>query len=87
MLAEMDSSTEREVHVRLLDEGTLVYRPTIGIHQEGNVYLLKEPPGYDPEDEHWEFIPGSFVRCEERSSQDGFLLVASELVSGPGKPR
>ncbi len=80
MLAAMDSSIERTVYVRLLNEGTDVYRPTNAVFKEPDIYFLKSPAGYDPEDEHWEFLPGSSVKCVERVLADGCVLVASELA-------
>jgi len=31
---------------------------------------------YDPEDEHWEFPPGSIVRAEEVRNADGAYFLA-----------
>jgi hypothetical protein len=31
---------------------------------------------YDPNDEHWEFIPGSIVRAKEVRNLDGTYLLA-----------
>lgn len=80
MLAAMDTGTKRVVYVRLLDEGTHVYRPAVGIFLGNDVYQLEELPGYDLIDECWEFPPGSSVRCEERMMFDGPLFVASALA-------
>lgn len=80
MSAATASNTEHQVYVRLLDEGTMVYRATTGILVGADTYLLKAPLGYDKEDENWEFPPGSFVKCVERVLSDGCVLVASELA-------
>lgn len=85
MLAAMDSGTKQQVYVQLLGEGTVVYRPAMAIHQEDEIYRLSATQGYDPEDEHWEFPPGSLVRCEERSLQEGRCLVAFALVEERSK--
>jgi hypothetical protein len=39
---------------------------------------LIAPPGYDPDDEDWEFKPGSIVRIELRQFEgaDAFVAVA-----------
>ncbi len=63
MSAETDLSTET-VYVFLLGEGTTVSRPTQAIVLGGGKYKLLATSGYDPEDEIWEFLPGSVVSCE-----------------------
>jgi hypothetical protein len=73
----MDSTTELiTVYVRLLNEGTDVSRPTkaVGIGRE--LYKLLATPDYSPEDETWEFPPGTVVRCEERIGSVGPHLLA-----------
>lgn len=80
MSAVMDTNIKQEVYVRLLGEGTVVYRPTTAIDQGNDVYRLLATEGYDPEDEHWEFPPGSLVRCEERSLNEGHCLVVFALA-------
>lgn len=81
MSAETGSNT-RTVYIELLDEGTPVIRPTeaeaIG---GGDSYLLLPTSDYDPEDEHWEFPPGSIVRCVKEVRDGEELLVARQLVS------
>ncbi len=61
------SSTETVVvYVQLLDEGTVVFRPTAAVPLgEGKMRLLPTER-YDPLDEQWEFPPGAVVRCERR---------------------
>ena len=68
------------IYIRLLDEGTEVARPTQGELLEGDIYRVLSIPNYDPEDEHWEFPPGSVVRCAMEKRQDGEFLVAQELA-------
>ena len=81
MSAGMDSSTDT-IHVSLLDEGTTVFRPTQGAPLGGGVYEVLATPDYDPDDENWEFPPGSVVRCVLEMHGDEELLVAKESVSG-----
>lgn len=50
--------------MQLLDEGITVYRPAHAISVKGNVYCVLLTSTYDPEDEKWEFLPGTLVRCE-----------------------
>lgn len=67
------------VYVRLLDEGTEVARPTLAEEVEPSVYRLLPTQDYDPEDETWEFPPGSLVQL--KSTEKGG--VALPLVIGP----
>jgi archaellum component FlaF (FlaF/FlaG flagellin family) len=82
MSAGMGSNTST-IYVNLLDEGTTVVRPTQGALLGNNVYRVLATPDYDPDDEHWQFPPGSIVRCviERRDGED--VLVAHEAVSSP----
>lgn len=79
MSAETVTGTEQEVYVQILDEGTRVYRPVQADFVASGIYRIKEPPSYDL-DERWEFPPGSMVKCEERTLQDGKYIVAVQLV-------
>jgi hypothetical protein len=54
------------VYVKLLDEGTDVWRPTQAEPFGGMIAKLLPTPDYDPQDEHWEFPPKSFVKYESR---------------------
>lgn len=71
------------VYVKLLEEGSLAYRPTQAEEVEPGVYRLLPTEHYDPEDEVWEFLPGTVVRCEIRTLRDTRphqTLVAIEKV-------
>ena len=76
MSAETDSSTKAVVYVSLLDEGTVVWRPVEAERVSPSTYKLLEPTDYDPDDEHWEFLPGSVVVCEHQTRDGERLLVA-----------
>ncbi len=80
MSAATDSNT-RTIYVPLLDEGTLVVRPTQGVSLGGDLYRVLATPNYDPDDEHWEFPPGSVVRgvMEKRDGEE--IVVARELAT------
>ncbi len=80
MSAAMDSNT-RTIYIPLLDEGTPVVRPTQGISLGGDLYRVLATPNYDPDDEHWEFPPGSVVRgvIEKRDGEE--IVVARELAT------
>ena len=81
MSAAMGSNTEPEtVFVELLDEGTRCIRPVLGVPIGDGRYKLLPTPKYEPADEHWEFPPGSIVRCRKEVWSDGEVLVARELA-------
>jgi hypothetical protein len=82
MSGEIASSTHiRTVYVPLLNEGTSVVRPTQGIRLSGDIYRVLPTPDYDPNDEEWEFPPGTSVECvpETRNGQE--VLVARRRVA------
>ncbi len=70
------------VYVRLLNEGTDVFRPVSSVRYLGKLFRLLKPEDYDAEDEQWEFLPDSIVRCDEKSVGGQMSLIAVELVDG-----
>lgn len=56
-----------EIYVYLLDEGTDMWRPAQALRLNDGVYCLLWTPSYDPEDERWEFVPGTVVRGQVRT--------------------
>jgi hypothetical protein len=73
----MDSDTKTiEVQVNLLNEGTDVSRPTLALDLGEGLFKLLPTPDYDPEDEEWEFVPGTTVRSEPRTDDRGEYLLA-----------
>lgn len=72
--------SNRLVYVELLDEGSPTIRGTQAIEMGNNLFQLLPTPDYNPEDEVWEFLPGSVVRCEERENFGERLLIAVEEV-------
>jgi predicted nuclease of predicted toxin-antitoxin system len=60
---------DRVVYVRLLGEGTLVYRPTSANPVGPDRVRLSKTEGYDSAHEDWEFKPGTVVRVERRLLQ------------------
>lgn len=58
------------IYVQLLNEGTTVYRPTQGEEVAEGLYRILPTEGYDPDDETWEFIPGTIVRCAVKVLRD-----------------
>lgn len=79
MSAAIRSNT-RTIYVPLLDEGTPVVRQTEGESLGQNLYRVMATSNYDPDDEHWEFPPGSVVRCVVEAKGGQEILVARELV-------
>ncbi len=85
MSAARDSSTNRErsmIYVRLLDEGVPVLRPVPARQVGDNTFRLERPSDYDPDDETWEFPPGSVVRCRPEEHDGDMILVAVAMVEG-----
>lgn len=78
MSEEMASSTRRliEIHVRLLDEGAEVFRPTDAVDLGEGRFEIQATDDYDPELERWEFVPGSVVRTGLRSDESGQYRIA-----------
>lgn len=79
MSVASDSDIER-VYVRLLGEGTVVYRPTDASRAGPDTARLVAPHDYDPDDEDWEFKPGALVRLESRSLGEQEVRVAVSLA-------
>ena len=65
------------IYVSLLDEGTPCSRPTLAESVGDGLFRLLETPNYDPQDEHWEFPPGSVVRTitKKHERQDYLLAI------------
>lgn len=78
MSAVMASSTERTtIFVRMLDEGTDVWRPVQAVRLGETTYRITDDPV--PEDEAWVFQPGDVVVVERRLGEardDSLIAVA-----------
>lgn len=72
----MKENSVVEIYVRLLDEGTDCTRPTQGVVLEDGLVQLLPTDNYNPDDEHWEFLPGSIVRAKEVRNADASYLIA-----------
>jgi hypothetical protein len=69
------------VYVDLPEEETPTMRPTNAEVLGDNRYRLLPTERYDPEDETWEFLPGSIVACERVKTDDGkWVLLAVKQV-------
>lgn len=78
-MAAADSGTERTratVYVRLLGEGTEVFRPVPAVILPGSQCILKGEEIFARGDEDWEFPPGTAVRLEERTLDGDRVLLA-----------
>ena len=64
------------IYVGLLDEGAPTSRPTQAERIGEDLFRLLPTPNYDPEDEHWEFPPGSVVRTKTMEYEGKKLLFA-----------
>jgi hypothetical protein len=75
----------KTIYIKLLDEGTDAWRPTLGEMIVENIFQVLPTNDYDPELEEWEFIPGTIVKCKLQKKTDrGKLeevLVAVERLS------
>jgi hypothetical protein len=69
----------REVFVPLLNEGTCVLRQVNAIPRGDMRFKLIEPADYDPDEEEWEFVPGSEVHCRTELHAGREIVVARAL--------
>ncbi len=69
-----------KICIRLLGEGTRTAKEAHALFLGDDLYCVLSAPDYDPEDEHWEFIPGSIVRCIMEGWSGEEILTANELV-------
>lgn len=70
------STDTKTIYVPLLNEGTEVLRPALAILISGNTYELISDQDYDPDDEVWEFPPGTKVICESKNIFGNQSLIA-----------
>lgn len=68
------------IYIQLLDEGTDVWRPTQALDVGNGSFRVLPTPDYDPEDEIWEFLPGSLVRLGKKRISVGEVLIAIEQI-------
>jgi len=73
----------QDIH-RLLSEGTEVFRPTLAEDLGEGVFKVLAAPNHDPENETWEFPPGSLVQCEQRMSNGQNVFIAIEVYRRMG---
>jgi archaellum component FlaG (FlaF/FlaG flagellin family) len=68
--------TIKTIYIRLIDEGTEVFRPTKAEVLQDGFFKVLPTANYDPDDECWEFVPGSVVRCISRKLDGDEVLIA-----------
>lgn len=78
----MANSMDETIYVELFDEGTPVWRPVSASKIDNNIYVLGGQDTYNPDDEHWQFLPGSRVLVEQRKLSKGRVLVAIQALDG-----
>ncbi len=66
------------IYVKLLDEGTDVWRPVTARHLHGRCFLIVEEP---IDDEVWEFPCNSAVICEQKRRNGSDCEIAVRLAS------
>ena len=67
---------EKIIYVKLLDEGTEVYRPVPATEVGEGVFKIMGVDIYNPDDEIWEFPPGICVQVVEKNLSCENVLVA-----------
>jgi hypothetical protein len=65
-----------KIYVQLLDEGTPTTRPTEAMELGAGLFKVLPVSNYDPEDEKWEFPPGSVVKVKKTQGLFGEMLLA-----------
>lgn len=68
------------IYVRLLDEGTAVWRPVEAERLGDDALCIVPNQPKDDDAEQWEFSPGDIVRCQLEELSGERVLVAVELA-------
>jgi hypothetical protein len=80
-MAEEPISKAETIFVYLQEEGTDVWRPTLGRKIGHMVFEVLATSDYEPEDEKWQFVPGTIVECEKRILNGATVLAAVRQVA------
>jgi hypothetical protein len=75
----MSEANLTQIYVRLLDEGTDVWRPIDALALGSDLYRIISPDP-DPNNEVWEYKSGQIVRCTYQTLSGGEVLVAVEWI-------
>jgi hypothetical protein len=81
MSADQALDIKTVVYVRLLDEGTEVWRPARATPLADGTFEIAEPDDYDPETETWEFPPHTRVKCVSKKFADGDKALVAVAVA------
>jgi len=73
----VDAALSTTIYVKMLDEGTDVWRPVVADKVSEDVFRLV---GTHDDSEEWEFPTGSLVRVENRKMSSGMSIVAVALA-------
>jgi hypothetical protein len=75
-----DNVRKETIYVSLLGEGTVVWRPVLAL-QVGQGIFVVLTKAYDPENEEWEFPPGSIVMCRNEMREGRETLIAVSQIN------
>lgn len=78
---------EKVVFVSVDHDGTLVYRPVPALFKEKDIYVLEGEHLYDPDQENWQFTPGTYVYVDLVHLDSGDYWIARSEVPPPFIPR
>ena len=76
----LDLKMEKIIYIKLLNEGSVAYRPVPSYEIGNNIFKVNGLEIYDPEDEEWEFIPGTYVLVESQRKGGENILVAIKAI-------
>jgi hypothetical protein len=71
---------KKTIYIQLLNEGSIAYRPVSACAIKKNIYKVDGSECYNPEDEEWEFLPGTYVLVEEQNLSGEKVLVAIKNI-------
>ena len=74
-------TSQVDIYIPLLNEGTDVLRPTKALALGEKQYQVLPTPGYSPQLEEWQFAPGSIVTCAVETYGGKQVLVARTQLS------
>lgn len=68
------------IYVKLINEGSVAYRPVPSLKVDDNIYKLGGSDMYDIEDETWEFLPETLALVKKKELEGKLVLVAVEKI-------
>jgi len=68
------TAQQRKIFVKLLGQETKAWRPTLAEDVGEGLFKILPTPDYNPENENWEFPPGSTVKIEEQDIPGGNIF-------------